>query len=77
MEVMNENNQLAIKWCMAKLAENNFPNSIWITDYEKIENPKVFLETQLERLMFGCALERKMSYKRVKQLKDKLTNNGN
>lgn len=74
---MTDNHVLAIKWASEQLAKNNFQNPIWLTNYEKIENPKLFLETQLDRLMFGCDLEKKISYRRIKQLKDKLTNYGN
>ena len=69
---LTDNQMKAIQWGLDQIAKNNFPNSIFISKCENVQNVKEFIEVQVDRIMFGCELERKSSYARIKRLKDKL-----
>lgn len=72
---LTDNQMKAIQWGLEQIAKNNFQNSIFISKCENVTNVREFIEVQVDRIMFGCEAERKVSYARIKRLKDKLSIN--
>lgn len=69
---INKNICLAIEWINKELSKENksvsFDNCIYINDLH------YFLKAQLELLQSDFDISKRSAYKRIKKLKDKLTN---
>jgi hypothetical protein len=67
---MSINRQKAIEWAKEKIADPNFSQEpVQITAWERIDNPKLFLETCISRLEHGSEREKRPVYNRVRNLK--------
>jgi hypothetical protein len=64
------NREKAIVWAKEKISDPNFnQDPVQITAWERIDNPKLFLQTCISRLEHGSEREKRPVYNRVRNLK--------
>lgn len=67
---MNYRNQ-AIEWANKQI-EAGIKGPIKINAWEVIDNPALYLETNVQRIQFASYKEQRIAYERIRNLKQKM-----
>lgn len=70
----NKNYELAIAWITETIQKPT--RDFIISNYERSTDLNYTLSVAMERIKFGCDLEKKVNYERVKKIKDKYERKG-
>lgn len=66
------NKDLALQWAKLQIEKNELVYQVKINDWEIIDHPILFLQTNISRMQEGSIREQRLAYDRIRRLKQKI-----